>query len=428
MTDSLSQFDPFDAAALQCPHAAYARMRDEAPVLFLERLGMWMVTRHDLVCQVLRDTATFSSRFGGPATPMASGSGSGTLDPVSAVIAEGYPRVSTMLTEDPPEHTRFRSLVTKAFTPRAVAALEPFVRRIATDLIDAWGTRTDVEFVADFAVPLPVKAIATMLGVPSDRYADVKRWSDAFIAGIGTLQTTEQRVESERTVNEFQHFFAAELERRRAEPTDDLLTHLLQATIDESGNEPGVDPRPLDVPEILSILSQLMTAGNETTTKLLSESMRLLGEQPHEWDALRADPNRADRVVEEALRLSSPTQGMFRRVRRDAELGGVALPKGSMLIAVFAAANRDTDVFGADAEAFVPDRVNVRDHIAFGKGIHFCLGAALSRLEARVALEELARRVPSFALAERNDYAYFPSILLRGLTSLHLELEHPATR
>ena len=158
-------------------------------------------------------------------------------------IAEGYPRVSTMLTEDPPEHTRFRSLVTKAFTPRAVNALEPFVRQIVNDLIDQWGSDTDIEFVSRFAVPLPVKAIATMLGVPEDRYPDVKRWSDAFIAGIGTLQTTEQRVESERTVNDFQHFFAGELERRRTEPTDDLLTHLLQATIDE----PGVDPRPLDV-------------------------------------------------------------------------------------------------------------------------------------------------------------------------------------
>lgn len=424
MTDALAQFDPFDAAALQCPHATYAQMRDEAPVLFLERLGMWMVTRHDLVCQVLRDTATFSSRFGGPATPMASGSGGASLDPVSAVIAEGYPRVSTMLTEDPPEHTRFRSLVTKAFTPRAVSALEPFVRQIVTDLIDAWGQRTAIEFVSEFAVPLPVKAIATMLGVPEHRYPDVKRWSDAFVAGIGTLQTTEQRVESERTVNEFQHFFAAELERRRTEPTDDLLSHLLQATIDE----PGVDPRPLDVPEILSILSQLMTAGNETTTKLLSEAMCLLGQQPHEWDALRADPSRADRVVEEALRLSSPTQGMFRRVRRDTELGGVALPKGSMIIAVFAAANRDTEVFGADAESFVPDRANAHQHLAFGKGIHFCLGAALSRLEARVALEELVRRVPSFALAATNDFAYFPSILLRGLTSLHLELGEAVRR
>jgi len=415
----LSQFDPFDAEALQCPHAAYQRMRTEAPVLFLERLGMFMVTRNDLVQQVLRDPATFSSRFGGPATPMSGGGGGN--DPVALAVAEGYPRVSTMLTEDPPEHTRFRALVTKAFTPKAVAGLEPFVRQIVNDLLDAWGQRTEVEFVSEFAVPLPVKAIATMLGVPEDRYPDVKRWSDAFIAGIGTIQTTEERVASERTVNEFQHFFAGELERRRTHATDDLLTHLLQARIDE----PGVDPRPLDVPEILSILSQLMTAGNETTTKLLSEAMRLLGDQPGEWAALRADPGRADRVVEEALRLSSPTQGMFRRVRRDTELGGVALPKGSMLIVVFGAANRDTEVFGDDAEAFVPDRANAREHLAFGKGVHFCIGAALTRLEARVALEELARRLPAFELSERNDFAYFPSILLRGLSALHLRLPNP---
>ncbi len=417
MTDSAA-FNPFDPATMQCPYPHYSRMRAEAPVAFVPEVGLWFVTRHDLVLQVLRDHGTFSSRFGGPGTAIAGGGGDERL---KAVVAEGYPRVSTMLTEDPPEHTRFRGLVNKAFTPKAIAAQEPFVRSIVTDLLDAWGTRTDIEFVRDFAVPLPVKAIATMLSVPAERYPDVKRWSDAFIAGIGTLLDADGRLESERTINEFQHYFAAELERRRSEPQDDLLSELLAARLDE----PGVDPRPLDTPEILSILSQLMTAGNETTTKLLAEAMRLLAQHPAEWAALQADPSRADAVVEEALRLSSPTQGMFRRVRHDTELGGVAIPQGSMVVAVFAAASRDTEVFGDDAEEFCPGRARGREHLAFGKGIHFCLGAPLSRLEARVALEEIARRVPGFRLADADGLRYFPSFILRGLEALPLELTAP---
>ena len=412
------EFNPFDPATMQCPFPHYAQMRAGAPVAFVPQMGMWFVTRHDLVLQVLRDTATFSSRFGGPSIASAAGPADQRL---KDVVAEGYPRVSTMLTEDPPEHTRFRGLVSKAFTPKAVAALEPFVRRIVTDLLDAWGDRTEIEFVQDFAVPLPVKAIATMLGVPEDRYPDVKRWSDAFIAGIGTQLDLEGRIAAERQVNEFQHYFAAEVDRRRAEPQADLLSDLLAARIDE----PGVDARPLDTAEILSILSQLMTAGNETTTKLLAEAMLLLWQHPGEWAALRADPDRADAVVEEALRLSTPTQGMFRKVTTDTELGGQQIPKGSMVVAVYAAANRDTEVFGPDAEAFCPGRAKAAQHLAFGKGIHFCLGAPLSRLEARVALEEIARRVEGFDVVGADELRYFPSFILRGLERLPLQLTGP---
>ncbi len=415
-------FDPFDPATMQCPFPHYERMRAEAPVAFVPQVGLWFVTRHDLVLQVLRDTGTYSSRFGGPSVAGA-GAGAGAGDErLSAVIAEGYPRVSTMLTVDPPEHTRFRGLVNKAFTPKAVAALEPLVRGIVTDLLDGWGDRTDIEFVRDFAVPLPVKAIATMLSMPPGRHGDLKRWSDAFIAGIGTQLDLDGRIAAEREVNEFQHYFAAELERRRSEPQQDLLTDLLAARLDD---EPGVDPRPLDTPEILSILSQLMTAGNETTTKLLAEAMLLMAQHPQEWAALRADPSRAEAVVEEALRLSSPTQGMFRRVRQDTELDGVTIPKGSMVVAVFAAASRDTEVFGDDAESFIPGRARGREHLAFGKGIHFCLGAPLARLEARVALEEIARRVPGIRLADPDGLRYFPSFILRGLEALPLELTAP---
>ena len=191
----------------------------------------------------------------------------------------------------------------------------------------------------------------------------------------------------------------------------------MHATIDE----PGVDPRPLTLPEMLSIISQLMVAGNETTTKMLGEMMRLLGEHPDQWQALRADPTRVERVVEEALRLSSPTQGIFRIATTDVELGGIAIPAGSRIVLVYGAANRDEALFG-DGDNFDPDRDRLKEHLAFGKGIHFCLGAALSRLEARVALEELSRRVVSYRLADSNDFRYIPSFMLRGL--MRLELDH----
>ncbi|MEP7114423.1 MAG: cytochrome P450 [Ilumatobacteraceae bacterium] len=416
---ALTQFNPFDAETLQCPYPHYATMRDEAPVLFLEQFGLYLVTRHDLVLSILRDPATFSSKFGRPTMPM----NAEDLARYNEVVAEGHVRAATMLTTDPPEQTRFRGLVAKAFNPKTISAMEPFIRSIVSELIDSWGDRTNLEFVADFAVPLPVRVIATMLNQPEERFADIKRWSDASIAGIGTNISIDRRLAAERETNEFQRYFESEIERRRVEPQDDLLTNLLNATLDE----PGVDPRPLDMPEMLSIISQLMVAGNETTTKLLTEMMRLLGEHPEQWQQVQTDSTRIERVVEESLRLSSPTQGMFRIATEDVELGGVKVPKGARLVLVYGAANRDEVVY-PDAESFDPDRPRLKEHLAFGKGIHFCLGAALSRLEARVALEELARRIRSYTLSDSNDYGYFPSFMLRGLLRLDIELAEPQVR
>ncbi|MCH9837101.1 cytochrome P450, partial [bacterium] len=218
--------------------------------------------------------------------------------------------------------------------------------------------------------------------------------------------------------NEFQHYFAEQFELRKSTPQDDLLTNLLNARVDDDDSDVA-DKRPLDMPEMLSIVQQLLVAGNETTTKLLTETVRLLAENPDQWQQLRDDPSRAPAIVEEALRLSTPTQGMFRIATKDHELEGVQIPKGARIVIVFASANRDVDLFG-EPDAFDPDRDNLRDHLAFGKGIHFCLGAALSRLEGKVALEEFARRVDRFELDESNDFGYHPSFLLRGLKRLDI--------
>ena len=415
VTGTLDSFNPFDATTLQCPFPHYATMREQAPVLFVAQVGVHLVTRHDLVMEVLRDPQTYSSLFGGAGMPLPEED----RRRMAEVMAEGLPRVPTMLTADQPEHTRYRRLVAKAFHPAAIAALEPVIRRVATAAIDSWIDRGSIEFVRDFGVPLPIEVIAHALNVPDDRLDDFKRWSDDSIAGIGTNVSIERRLDAERGVNEFQRYFAEQIERRRDEPRDDLLTNLLNARIDS--DDPDVtDTRPLDMAEMLSIVQQLLVAGNETTTKMLTEMMRLLGEHPEQWEMVKHDPSRIDRVVEETLRLSTPTQGMWRVVTRDVELGGVPIPKGARLVIVFSSANRDEALY-AEPDAFDADRDNLRNHLAFGKGIHFCLGANLSRLEGQVALQELTRRIDTFRLAASNTYEYFPSFMLRGLTRLDIE-------
>lgn len=415
MTIDITTFNPFDPATLQCPFPHYAQMRQEQPVLKVDGLGIHMVTRHDLVMQVLRDPQTFSSVFGGTGMPVSPD----VRKRFEEVFAQGYPRVSTMLTADQPEHTRYRRLVSRAFHPKVIAEMEPVIRSITTRLIDSWIDSGRIEFVRDFAVPLPVEVIARALNVPDSRLADFKRWSDDSIAGIGTNISIDERIRAEYGVNEFQHYFAEQLEDRRLHPRDDILTNLLNARIEDDDREVD-DKRPLDVPEMLSIIQQLLVAGNETTTKMLTEMIRLLVENPGEWDKVKADPSRVERVVEETLRLSTPTQGMWRIVTVDTELGGVTLHKGDRIVIVFSSANRDEKLYG-DPDNFDPDRDNLRDHLAFGKGIHFCLGANLSRLEGKVALEELSRRLDTISLPDSNTFEYYPSFMLRGLTKLDLE-------
>ncbi|CAN5698761.1 cytochrome P450 [soil metagenome] len=410
-----SGFNPFDPQTLQCPFPHYAAMRAKDPVHEVGGLGFYLVTRHDLVLEVVRDPETYSNQFGQTSMPLPEDVRQRMIE----VIADGYPRVPTMLTADPPDHTRYRRLVTKAFTPKVISSLEPTIRAIANRLIDSWIERSSIEFVSEFAVPLPVEVIAKALNVPDERLADFKKWSDDSIAGIGTDLGVEGRLEAERGVNEFQHYFAEQLEQRRREPQDDVLTDLLKARV--GGDDPEItDTRALDVPEMLSILQQLLVAGNETTTKMLTEMMRLLAEHPDQWREVQEDPSRVDKVVEETLRLSTPTQGMFRIATRDVTLGGVDIPAGGRIVVIYSSANRDEALF-AEPDEFDPDRANLKEHLAFGKGVHFCLGAALSRLEGRVVLQELSRRLDTITLPDSNRYEYFPSFMLRGLTSLDLE-------
>ncbi len=411
---SLEGFNPFSDAVQQCPHQYYRAMQEQAPVFHVPGTDLYMVTRHEMVTPILRDTQLFSSRFGSAGEP-ARGD---VADRIRAVLATGWPQVPTMLTIDPPYHTRYRGTVASYFTPKKLAELRPQLEVIVDRLIDELPDG-DFDVVPHFAVPLPIEAIACILNVPADRMADFKRWSDDSIANIGTAISDDARVAAYHGIVEFQHYFAAQLERRRTEPMGDLMTDLVNASIDTDDG----DKRPLDMSEMLSIVQQLLVAGNETTTKALTEGTMLLARHPEVWEKLRADPaGYAPLVTEEVLRLSTPTQGMFRVVTRDTELGGVPIPQGSRLVVVYAGANRDPKVWGDDPDRFDPDRPNLKEHLAFGKGIHFCLGAPLSRLEMNVAFERLGSRIACIELDADNEFRYFPSFMLRGLTGLRVRM------
>ena len=418
---SLEGFKLLDPAVQQCPHLYYEKMREEHPVYSTEVAGVpiVLVTRYDDVLEIFKDTDTFSSETGG-----------GAAMPVNAELADrirklykeegGYKRIGTMLTIDPPDQTRYRKLVNKAFTARAVSSLEPNIREISSGLIDSFINEDKVEFVKEFAVPLPVRTIAKALNVPEDRLADFKRWSDDNIAAIGTALSDDQRLVHEKGIIEFQHYFAEQFEKRRENPEDDILTNLLNARIDKD-EDPDLPDEPLTMEEMLSIISQLVVAGNETTTKTLTEMMRLLGENPEQWKMLRDDPERAGKVVEETIRMTTPTQGFWRFAKRDVEVAGTKIAAGTRMVVMFASANRDESVF-PDGDTFDPDRDDLFSHLAFGKGAHYCLGASLARLELRVALEELVKRIDSFELTAANNFDYLPSFMLRGLKSLEIEI------
>ncbi|MDQ1491082.1 MAG: hypothetical protein QOJ23_3596 [Actinomycetota bacterium] len=412
--ETLAGFDPFAEAVIADPAPWYALMRKEQPVFRVPGLGFYLVTRHEDVVAAVRDTDTFSNRFTSPG--LALGRGSPAIqEELDAILARGYPRTPTLLTNDPPAHTRFRRLVSRAFTPRRVSSWTGAIDRLSDELIGAFAGRGSVELVAEFAVPLPIGVIADALGVPRDMQPTFRRWTDDSTDLIGADVTDERRLDAARGLVEFQTYFAAELADRRRSPRDDFLTDLLQA--EEYGLD---DTRPLDTPEMLSILHQLLVAGNETTTTLLAESMRLLVASPSDYRRVAADGDGSytAAVVEEALRLCAPAQGMFRVVTRDTVLGGVELPAGATAILMYASANRDESQW-PDAESFCPGRDGVRHHLSFGSGIHFCVGAALSRAEAQAALPRLCRALPDARLAT-DTLDYKPSFVLRGLRSLPL--------
>jgi cytochrome P450 len=419
-------FDPFSDAHRNDPYPAYAELRRHDPVTQIAN-GTYAVARYADVSYVLRHPELFSSTAMLSATSggLASALSSAAIDPVQgAKIAEVMKSLPITIQEqlssrsliavDPPVHGPMRNLVNRGFTPRRIADLERRVRAIARTALARLDGRHDFDMVEQFFVPLPVTVIAELLGVEAERSSDFKRWSDCAIAVTGGGTSAVGPVHVLEGIAGLSRYILGVVEQRRRSPGDDLISLLIRA-------EDGATA--LTPVEVAMFTLLLLIAGNETTTNLLGNALLALMAHPEELARVRRDPSRIPALVEEALRYDSPIQFLFRTARREVELAGVKIPAGATVMPLIGSANRDEAQF-PNADRFDPSR-NTQGHLAFGLGIHFCLGASLARLEARIALEEL---LPRFAAFERVEprVQYVDSYIVRGPKKLPLRVEAAA--
>src|SRR5262245_52388582 len=398
-------FQPLDPAVRRDPFALYERGRREHPAF--EHLGLPLrvvsVFRHADVQAILRDADAFSNVF--------------QLQALAAEAAPGVDvRPPSMLGTDPPEHTRLRNLVGKAFTPRIVQRLESRMREIAGSLLDEALAKREVDLVEALTYPLPVTVIAEIIGIPAEDRAQFKAWSDQAVANLGVAFMSgidPERIRRQLALFEEMSAYLVPLaEERRREPREDLLTGLVRA--EHEGSK-------LSHAEMISMVVLLLVAGNETTTTLIGNAVQELVAHPAEQERLRAQPELLPRAIEEVLRFASPVQFAPRRARRPTEFHGVEIRENDAILCWIGSANRDESVF-AHPERFDVSR-DPNPHVAFGFGIHYCLGANLARLEARVALGALLRRTRSFALASDEPLPLHPSPVFRAVTRLPIRLE-----
>jgi cytochrome P450 len=399
-----------EVAADPHPHFAALRATDE-PLHRDEQTGVFVVSRHEHLLRVVRDPETFSNRY--DMTALRPG---GLPPSVAAILAQGVRPADTLLTNDPPDHARYRALVERVFTAERVAAMEAGIRVIADELIDGFAADGQAEIVGAFCAPLPLAVIADALGFPRADAPKIKAWSDAMSLIRGNLAPEDQLVESAERVLECQRYLLEACEARRGGPGEDLVTALVNARLD--------DGRALEERELNSILMQLMVAGNESCTNAMAGGVRRLAEDPALARAILADPRAARIFTEEVIRLESPAQGHFRRAVKEADVGGCPVPAGAMLHVRWASANRDERVFPSP-DVVDLSRRNVTAHVGFGGGPHFCVGASLGRAELRIGFTRLAARLPQLRLADDNDFACHPIFHLRGLRRLSLRWTPP---
>jgi cytochrome P450 len=383
------RFDPYSYEHHEDPYPTYRLLRNEAPAYLDPDHGFWALSRHDDVRAAIDDWPTFSSTGG-------------------ITLERRTGNVEPMLIEmDPPRHTELRSLVSRAFTPRRVSDLEPSIRDLAHQLVDAFDGRTRVDVIQDFAAKLPMAVISVMLGVPSADQDELREWSDAMLhREEGSAELTPDGV---RGATKLYAYFNDAIADRRVHPTDDLVGALVAAEEGDRSLTPG---------EVLGFCFLLLIAGNETTTKLLGNAIYWLDAFPDQRAKLLADPTLIPAAVEETLRFDTSTQGLARLLTRDVELHGTTLPAGSKGLLLFGSANRDERRWDE------PDRFDIgrnpAGHLAFGHGLHHCLGAALARLETRVALEVLLPALREYAV-DASDAVRVHSGNVRGFARLSIE-------
>lgn len=403
---SLDEINFLDPQLQKCPYDFYRRLRAEAPVYREPRTGFWIISRYRDLQAVIKDTSAFSNDlvlFDKAQKRPAPG--------VEAIFrSEAYPRPQTLQRTDPPRHQRYRKLIDRAFTASRVRAMTPYIDGVVKELIDGFEGQAEIDFVARFAMPLPCIVIADQIGVPRADIPRLKAWSDALLEPAGMMTTPERELECARLTVEFQRYFAEKIEERRAAPEEDILSALAAEMQDQED--------PLSTAEVLNLLEQILTGGNETTTSTIAGAMLLLIQHPEQEALVRADPEVLRNFTEECLRLETPVQGLFRQTTRDVEVAGVTIPKDQIVIIRHGAANRDEEKF-EEPDRFDVCRANSGAHLAFGAGVHFCPGAMLARAEIASAYRQLLDRFARFELVEeRNTFDYNPSFFLRGLKAL----------
>jgi cytochrome P450 len=412
----LSEFNIFDPEMIECPFPYLKRLRDEAPVYRDEASGIFQVTNYELICQVARDAKTFSNNFGAQLAGQGNPDAELVGDDAAAAIAARP--INTLLTADPPVHTRYRKLVNKAFSPKRVAELEPLIEGIVNSKIDAFINDGKAELLSQLSQPVTLSVIADQLGVPQSDIPTFRKWSDAAVMQLSQVASKEQQEDSQKKVRELFEYFEKKFAEKKANPSDDIITDLVNATLKDEG-----DPRGLEVGEFLSIVQQLLVAGNETTANAIVEGMYMLIDNPEQMEAVQNNLDLIPSLVEETLRLTTPTNNMWRVATKDTEVGGVQIPEGSIVLIRYGSGNRDESVF-ADPDKFDVQRENVNSQIAFGQGVHTCVGNALARKEMQVTFRAIFTRMKNFQFAEGlNDFRHNPNFLLRGLQKLHVTFD-----
>jgi len=363
------RFNPYSYEFHDDPFPVYRRLRDEAPCYHDDELGFWALSRYADVLDALHDPDTYCSRFG-------------------ITLEEGNP-LPMMLTTDPPEHTTLRRMVSRAFTPRRIGDLEPSIRSLSARYLDELRDRESADLIGDYAAPLPMDVISKLLGVPDGDQEQLRKWSDALLdREEGDKDVTPAGVEAAYQLFKYFTAFVAE---KRAHPGDDDLAAALVA-IEAEGER-------LTEEEVVGFLFLLIIAGNETTTKLLGNCLLAMQRFPGERAKVVADPARIPDAIEEILRYEGSTQVMGRTLTRDVELHGETMRAGEKVLLLLGSGNRDERVWDRP-DVYDIDRGWPTHHLAFGHGIHVCLGAALARLEMRVSLEELLGRYPGYEIDE----------------------------
>ncbi|WP_211881356.1 cytochrome P450 [Pseudarthrobacter albicanus] len=375
------------------PFRHYEAMRRSQPVFHDQESGVWHVYRYDDVQRVLSEHSTFSSRMAGD-----NPSGTGQLFAAS------------LINTDPPRHRQLRSLVTQAFTPRAVEALAPRIAEITDALLAPAAPLGTMDLIEELAYPLPVIVIAELMGIPAADRDRFKKWSDVIVSQARPApdESGPGAPDGHGTAHhEMAEYFIGMIEERRRRPGNDLISRLLAAQI---------DGQHLNAVELLGFCALLLVAGNETTTNLIGNAVLSFTERPGTIERLRAGPALMPDAIEEVLRYRSPVQSMYRVAAADTTLGDRRIPAGSPLVAWIGSANRDPAHFPSP-DAFDIQRSPNR-HLAFGQGIHFCLGAPLARLEARIALQAVISRLPGLALAPGTQLERMESTIIYGLKQI----------